>query len=222
MITPVRRISNTMQIIRQTNNYNKHLVYKNNDDLGLLVKECNELLKHVSQHTEKLSIYSYEDALTGIGNRRYFQEQLEFNQRVAKRKEMPLSAIVFDLDYFKQYNDTYGHDGGDKVLKQFSKILSKTFTRETDVIARTGGEEFIVVLLDSNQALALQLAQRALTALDNQNIPHSGSAISDRVTVSAGVATLAINETSSAETLITQADDALYRAKHQGRNQVSE
>ena len=222
MITPVRRISNTMQIIRQTNNYNKHLVYKNNDDLGLLVKECNELLKHVSQHTEKLSIYSYEDALTSIGNRRYFQEQLEFNQRVAKRKEMPLSAIVFDLDYFKQYNDTYGHDGGDKVLKQFSKILSKTFTRETDVIARTGGEEFIVVLLDSNQALALQLAQRALTALGNQNIPHSGSAISDRVTVSAGVATLAINETSSAETLITQADEALYRAKQQGRNQVSE
>jgi len=222
MITPVRRISHTMQIIRQTNNYNKHLVYKNNDDLGMLVNECNELLKHVSQHTEKLSSYSYEDALTGIGNRRYFQEQLEFHQRVAKRKNMTLSAIVFDLDYFKQYNDTYGHDAGDKVLQGFAKILDNTFTRDIDVVARTGGEEFIVLLLDNEQAQVIEFANRVVASFFDQNIPHSNSAIADRVTVSAGVASAEINEQNTAETVIIQADNALYRAKHQGRNQVSQ
>jgi diguanylate cyclase (GGDEF)-like protein len=222
MITPVRRISHTMQIIRQTNNYNKHLVYKNNDDLGMLVNECNELLKHVSQHTEKLSSYSYEDALTGIGNRRYFQEQLEFHQRVAKRKNMTLSAIVFDLDYFKQYNDTYGHDAGDKVLQGFAKILDNTFTRDIDVVARTGGEEFIVLLLDNEQAQVIEFANRVVASFFNQNIPHSNSAIADRVTVSAGVASAEVNEQNTAETVIIQADNALYRAKHQGRNQVSQ
>ncbi len=217
-VTPLRRITRTLQLIRQTNNFNKHLVYKPKDEFGKLVNECNELLKHISQHTEKLESYSYEDALTGLGNRRHFQEKLQNHFSIAKRKNLLVSAIVFDLDNFKQYNDTYGHDGGDEVLRQFANILKQSFTRELDVVARTGGEEFIVLILDVSASDSLRLANRVVERLFELNIPHQANHAEGRVTVSAGVATGYINKEPSLEPIIIHADAALYKAKQQGRN----
>ncbi len=219
-VTPLRRITHTMQLIRQTNNFDRHLVYKNNDEFGKLVNECNELLKHISQHTGRLESYSYEDALTGLGNRRYFQEKLQNHYSIAKRQSLSVTAIVFDLDFFKQYNDNYGHDGGDAVLRQFAAILRKSFTRDLDIVARTGGEEFIVLVLDVNASESLRLANRVIERLLNHQIPHIGNPVLGQVTVSAGVATARIEGELSLETLITNADAALYKAKQQGRNRA--
>jgi diguanylate cyclase (GGDEF)-like protein len=219
-ISPIRRVSRTMKMIRLTNNYNNHLDYKIKDEIGTLVDECNELLKHVAQHTELLEKYSYQDALTGLGNRRHFQEQFKQYWRIAKRKKLNLNAITFDLDYFKQYNDTYGHDGGDIALQNFAKILMNSFVRDDDVIARTGGEEFIVLLLGSDSEYAVQLAQAVIDKLYSQHIPHSASPIADRLTVSSGVASIIPNQHIKADTLISRADSALYHAKGQGRNRV--
>ena len=219
-ITPVRRITQTLQIMSQTNNFDKHLLYNAHDEVGELITEFNTLLQHVVQHTKTLEGYSYEDALTELGNRRYFQEKLQYHGSIASRQRLYMSAIVFDLDYFKQYNDNYGHDGGDEVLRQFAQILKSNFTRELDVIARTGGDEFIVLILDVQPSDGLHLAKRAIKGLYDLNIPHCGNPRSDRQTASAGVATGHIDSEHSVEALVNQADSALYRAKAQGHDQA--
>ncbi|WP_372878208.1 GGDEF domain-containing protein [Spongiibacter marinus] len=221
IIYPIENLAQTMRRIRQSSNYQQKLSYKHNDELGKLVDEYNELLEHVANHTSKLEAYSYKDALTGIGNRRLFQERLDYLWKLASRRQLSLSAIVFDLDYFKQYNDRYGHDGGDHVLRQFADLLKKRFTRETDVIARTGGEEFIVLLFDVSKANALKLANRLVGDLRLLAIPHEASPQSGVVSVSAGVASFTPIKDNSPDELIRKADEALYEAKAAGRDQVS-
>lgn len=221
IIHPIETLSHTMRRIRQSSNYQQTLSYRQNDELGKLVDEYNELLKHVAQHTSQLEAYSYIDALTGIGNRRLFQERLDYLWKLCSRRSLPLSAIVFDLDYFKQYNDHYGHDGGDRVLKCFADLLTQRFARDTDVIARTGGEEFIVLLLDVDQDNAAALANHIIKDLQAQAIPHQASPQGKLVSVSAGLATLVPGPQHSAEQLIRMADEALYKAKESGRNQLA-
>jgi diguanylate cyclase (GGDEF)-like protein len=221
IIYPIEHLAQTMRRIRQSSNYQQRLNYKHNDELGKLVDEYNELLEHVANHTSKLEAYSYKDALTGIGNRRLFQERLDYLWKLASRRQLSLSAIVFDLDYFKQYNDRYGHDGGDHVLRQFAGLLKKRFTRETDVIARTGGEEFIVLLFDVSKANALKLANRLVGDLRLLAIPHEASPQSGVVSVSAGIASFTPIKDNSPDELIKKADEALYEAKAAGRDQVS-
>lgn len=220
IIHPIEHLAQTMRRIRQSSNYQQKLNYKYSDELGKLVDEYNELLAHVANHTSKLEAYSYKDALTGIGNRRLFQERLDYLWKLASRRQIALSAIVFDLDYFKQYNDRYGHDGGDHVLRQFADLLKKRFTRDTDVIARTGGEEFIVLLFDVSKANALKLANRLVGDLRLLAIPHEASPQSAVVSVSAGVASFTPVKNNSPEELIRTADQALYEAKAAGRDQV--
>lgn len=219
-IRPLLNITATMRAIRQDNNYREKLVYRNNDELGKLVDECNELLRHVAEHTSQLETYSYSDALTGIGNRRLFQERLDYQWKLAKRKGMSISAIVFDLDYFKQFNDYYGHEGGDQVLQRFASLLLQIFCRDTDVIARTGGEEFTVLLIDVEEAPAKCLGEALIEALRDQKIVHRGSPRNETLSVSAGLATMIPDSGSSPETLIRRADAALYIAKHEGRDQI--
>ncbi len=221
ILRPIEQLSSTMRRIRQSSNYRERLVYRNRDELGKLVDECNELLNHVAAHTQQLEAYSYKDALTGIGNRRLFQERLDYQWRLARRKTMPLSAIVFDLDYFKQYNDCYGHDGGDSVLREFATLLEQTFSRDTDVVARTGGEEFIVLLLDVDLNNARALAENALNALRQRAIPHAAAPQRNIVSASAGVACAVPQSGDNSESLIRQADAALYRAKQMGRDQIA-
>ncbi len=220
IVQPIEQLSLTMRRIRQSSNYGERLTYPARDELGKLVDECNELLTHVADHTRQLEVYSYKDALTGIGNRRLFQERLDFQWRLARRKAMSLSAVVFDLDYFKQYNDRYGHDGGDTVLREFAQIMEKVFTRDTDVVCRTGGEEFIVLLLDTDIENAQRLAERTLEKLRIRAIPHAASPQRSYVSVSAGLAHLIPQHDDTPETLIRQADRSLYRAKQLGRDQL--
>lgn len=221
IIYPIRDLATQMRLIRQNSNYSQELKVSLGGEFDQLVKECNELLTHVDGHTRQLETFSYKDALTGLGNRRLFQERLDYQWRLAKRNSLTISAVVFDIDYFKQYNDSYGHTEGDIVLREFAQVLEQNFTRDTDVLARTGGEEFIALLLDVQEQDAFNLADNALSQLRRRAIPHAASGGDSKVvTACAGVASILPTDQQSAETLIRQADAALYRAKNAGRDQA--
>lgn len=169
---------------------------------------------------KEVEILSFQDGLTGIANRRMFDLTLDNEWKRAQRDQIPLSLIMLDIDYFKQYNDYYGHLQGDKCLKQIAKALSGVSKRAIDLIGRYGGEEFILLLPETNETQALQLAEQCLSAVKHQNLLHEPSIASDVVTVSAGVSTIIPLEESLSSTLIETADKLLYQAKQKGRNRL--
>ena len=169
---------------------------------------------------DQLLRLSNEDGLTQIANRRCFDQQLQKEWFRALRDQLPLSICLIDIDYFKRYNDTYGHLEGDSCLRQVAANLQDQLRRPGDMAARFGGEEFIVLLPNTNSQGAHQVAERIRLQIENLNIPHRDSLISDRVTISIGVATMIPAKDDASESLLTMADKALYQAKEKGRNQV--
>jgi diguanylate cyclase (GGDEF)-like protein len=152
------------------------------------------------------------DALTGICNRRKFLESLQVKIQEAKRYSMPLALIYFDIDHFKSVNDTYGHEAGDDVLVELSRLVSGMI-RQTDVFARIGGEEFVILVHNNDVRTGRELAEKIRAGVELQCFPKMGS-----VTCSFGVAQFYSDD--SAETFIRRADDAMYAAKQAGRNRV--
>ncbi len=163
---------------------------------------------------------SSRDGLTGIANRRRFDEFLEQEWQRAKRKNTPLSLLMMDVDHFKQYNDNYGHLAGDDCLKQIASTLESQLKRPTDLVARYGGEEFVSILPDTDNEGALHIAKQFLESISELKIPHSHSSAADHVTISIGVATIKPSDSVSKEEFINAADSSLYEAKRGGRNQV--
>ena len=163
---------------------------------------------------------STRDGLTGIANRRRFDEFLEQEWLRAKRKNTQLSLIMMDVDHFKQYNDNYGHLAGDDCLKQIALTLENQLKRPTDLVARYGGEEFVSILPDTNTEGALHIAKQFLESISELKKPHSHSSAADHVTISIGIATVTPNDSFSKKELINTADSSLYEAKGGGRNQV--
>jgi diguanylate cyclase (GGDEF)-like protein len=158
------------------------------------------------------------DMLTGIPNRRYFETVMQNEWNRALRYSKPLSLIMVDVDFFKQYNDRYGHAAGDDCLKAIAKCLDKTLRRAGDMVARWGGEEFVCLLPEVNQEQAINLSEQLLSNIRGLSITHADSAVTDQITVSLGLAALNLNQRTTWKALLNQADQALYRAKHQGRN----
>jgi diguanylate cyclase (GGDEF)-like protein/PAS domain S-box-containing protein len=160
------------------------------------------------------------DGLTGITNRRAFDEALDAEFRRSVRKGTPLSLLLIDVDHFKAFNDTYGHPEGDDCLKTLAKVLTRVLNRPGDLAARYGGEEFASILPDTNAEGAMTIARSILAAVQDLAIPHVGSG-TGIATVSIGVATFAGDSASgSVDALVQEADDALYAAKAAGRNRV--
>ncbi|MDJ0507743.1 MAG: CHASE2 domain-containing protein [Crocosphaera sp.] len=157
------------------------------------------------------------DSLTTLHNRRYFDSHFAKLWEQHKEKKSPLSIILCDVDYFKLYNDHYGHPTGDKCLQKVSKGILQA-VRKTDLAARFGGEEFIVVLPNSNPAATMQVAQRICEQIRSLKLEHTASQIGDYVTVSCGSASMVPDKSFSRKTLLEKADQALYRAKMEGRN----
>lgn len=157
------------------------------------------------------------DALTGLYNRRYLQTHLEKLSRHARAKDGALSLLLVDVDYFKAINDTYGHDAGDEVLREFASRL-KANARGVDVVCRYGGEEFVVVMPDTEQQMAYVVAERMRAEVAEKPFPIRGGSRSIGVTISIGVAALQHGGDSAA--IMKMADDALYAAKREGRNRV--
>ncbi|MDD3443736.1 MAG: diguanylate cyclase [Sulfurimonas denitrificans] len=172
-------------------------------------------LKLKSKKLEELSMC---DSLTGISNRRYFDEILEQKYREIIREPKNIAILMVDIDYFKLYNDNYGHWMGDECLTKVALALKKAIKRPTDVLARYGGEEFVVLLKGVDKDGAKQVAQSLIDSISNLNLAHNFSPVSKIVTICVGVAIKEVDEDISKEDLIKKADAELYRAKNSGRN----
>ena len=181
-----------------------------------ITRRTSELIKA----NEKLENLAHLDGLTDIYNRRYFNEVIETETNRAKRSRDPISILMCDVDYFKNYNDSYGHVAGDNCLIRIATTLKAFFHRAADFVARYGGEEFIVILPGIDASNAVTLANRLILEIQNYRIPHESSPISDVVTISIGVTTGQPGELTNSTTLIEEADKALYQAKKKGRNRV--
>ena len=168
----------------------------------------------------KLQALSTTDGLTGLANRRQFDEVLNSEWRRAVRNGQPLSMGFIDVDWFKNYNDHYGHQAGDACLRQIADVLASSICRSGDLVARYGGEEFVFIAPLTDGAHALTMARKACEALQALALPHAKSQFAC-VTVSIGVATMVPTNDYAPDALVKAADQALYRAKAQGRNRVS-
>ncbi|MFO7599298.1 MAG: diguanylate cyclase [Candidatus Desulfacyla sp.] len=163
---------------------------------------------------------SMTDGLTGIANRRRFDEVLMYEWKRGQRTQRGLSLIMIDIDFFKAFNDHYGHLQGDDCLKMVAETLSRLSMRFTDCLARYGGEEFALILTETPHGGAASLAEKMRTAVEARHIPHAGSPVSDWVTVSVGAASVIPSNDASPLSLIQCADKMLYAAKAGGRNRV--
>jgi diguanylate cyclase (GGDEF)-like protein len=172
------------------------------------------------EEKERLEALATTDALTGIPNRRVFDERLEREWRRAVRSREPLSIVMADVDYFKAYNDAYGHVAGDRCLQQVALALMSCVSRGDDLVARYGGEEFVALLPNTTESGATEVAERMCRKVADLAIVHRGSEL-DRVSISVGVGTAVPRVGDRAHTLINAADKALYRAKEGGRNRAA-
>jgi diguanylate cyclase (GGDEF)-like protein len=161
------------------------------------------------------------DGLTGVANRRHFDEALEQEWRRCGRTGTPLAVVLFDVDHFKTFNDHYGHQAGDDCLRRVGQALAAGMQRGGELLARYGGEEFAAVLPGADLTEAQHTAERLRRLVSDCAIPHERSATARVVTVSAGVAAAVPAKDGLAELLVAAADAALYQAKNEGRNRVA-
>jgi len=185
---------------------------------SLLLEHENHELQKVSRKLHQLSI---SDSLTGLGNRRHFKVMLDQEWKRAMRSETQLSLIMFDIDYFKPYNDNYGHQAGDESLRLVAEQIGACAKRTGDTSARYGGEEFVLLLFGTDLGDAVIIAEACRKTVESLQIPHGHSKVSNVVTVSAGVATMVPDIDNSGRGLLDAADQALYQAKRDGRNRVA-
>jgi diguanylate cyclase (GGDEF)-like protein len=189
----------------------------NNSNLKL--EEINiSLEQKVAERTRQLEILSNLDGLTGIANRRKMDDYLEHEWDVALRQKVSLSLVILDIDYFKKFNDSYGHPVGDECLKKVAGAISASLLRVSDFAARYGGEEFVAILSNTDKDGAHLTAERIRKNIEHLHIPHASSQVSDHVTVSLGLSTLSGFTNKSLNSFVSSADGALYSAKQAGRN----
>jgi two-component system, chemotaxis family, response regulator WspR len=195
---------------------NAHISRLQRDQAFRFLRESQKQLADANIELQKLAAL---DALTGIANRRRFDDAVRIEWQRGQRERQPLSLLMCDIDYFKQYNDTYGHPSGDLCLKKAAAVLTEHLKRPADLAARYGGEEFAILLPDTPLAGAMSLAEECVRHLEHLRITHNGSP-HGVVTLSVGVACVTPTPESSTEDLIASADRALYAAKNAGRNQA--
>lgn len=180
-----------------------------------------EIQVELLRKTALLNKLARIDGLTEIANRRAFDEALVREWHRCKRAGQPLSLLLIDVDEFKTYNDTYGHSSGDLCLRQVAKLLTEVFKRASDLVARFGGEEFAIIMPNTDQRDAIALANIALGKMVERKIPHQSSSVHDVVTFSGGlITTFPVDIDLSAEEIIQQADVQLYNAKAEGRARI--
>ncbi len=199
--------------IRLTDNEMVAKMSRLTDELTDLTRELNKKNRELAAANTKITQLMNTDPLTGLSNRRQMTELLETELSKARRHDYPLSAVMMDIDHFKSINDTFGHDGGDRVLAGIAQTM-RSMCRKEDIVARFGGEEFILILPGSPASSALECAERIRKAI--QNSPFEG--IPRQVTASFGVSLFSKDDTQ--DSLLKRADNALYQAKTSGRNRV--
>ena len=188
----------------------------NNEIVHARVNTQMRVIKQV-QRAERLSMV---DSLTGVPNRRAFDQRIKYEWSRAMRGKSMLSMMMLDVDHFKTYNDTYGHPQGDFMLQSIAGALRENLRRGTDGVYRYGGEEFCVILPTTGLAGAVHIAERVRQGVEQTKLQNTGANGANHVTVSIGVASMLPKKTDKLQYLIEKADEMLYKAKHQGRNQV--
>ncbi|MFY1667227.1 sensor domain-containing diguanylate cyclase [Pseudomonas sp. Pseu.R1] len=181
------------------------------------ISERKKTEEHLVRLQKQLEAFSYQDGLTGIANRRMFDTVLDREWARAQETRQPLSLIMMDIDYFKQYNDHYGHIKGDEALRTVAKTLSQAANDPADFIARIGGEEFVWLLPETSQDKARRVAEKCMQLVRQQQIPHEKSEVSPLLTLSLGVGTLVPSVGESAVSFIEKVDGLLYHVKRNGR-----
>lgn len=216
-------IQTSLNLARQVNKANQEKIdiqQQANQELECKVEERTRELVHtltdLQKANEKLAQLSMTDGLTGISNRRYFDESLEKELRRAERNGHPLSLILLDIDHFKQLNDVHGHLAGDECLRQFAQLLRSMLPRATDLVTRYGGEEFAVILPNTHQESAIHVAEKLRHAIEKMRIKFEGKVIS--ITTSLGVVSIKTGILIAGKNVLNAADNALYEAKKSGRN----
>ncbi|MBW2650003.1 MAG: diguanylate cyclase [Deltaproteobacteria bacterium] len=185
-------------------------------------RELLEMTQKLDRANQRLEYLSYMDELTDIANRRYFEKHFDQEWKRAGRYSRRLSLIMIDIDFFKNYNDTYGHKEGDVCLGKVATALKHTLKRPGDFIARYGGEEFVAVLPDTDMTGAAVIAESMRSNVRSLGIEHNGNPAVGKVTISLGVASAAPESGQiTSEALVIEADKAMYAAKQSGRNRVS-
>jgi two-component system sensor histidine kinase ChiS len=197
-----------------------HELAEKNVQLEKEIQERQKAEKNLQLTNEMLYKLATLDELTQIANRRQFNDYLKREWHRLQRENKPLAIVLCDVDYFKLYNDTYGHPAGDRCLQQIAGAIARTVKRPADLVARYGGEEFAIVLSDTDRLGAIKLARKIQSAIQALEIPHSGSEIGDYVTLSIGISTIVPSPAFSCEHLLDIADRALYEVKRQGRNRI--
>ena len=221
----------------KTGNFAINMPSKGNDELTVMSQGFNDMAKKIGFDREKLeervaertlelenanqrlAELSMTDSLTGIPNRRRFDEVLVLEMRRAERAGKMLGLMMLDVDFFKNYNDHYGHQEGDTCLRKVARLLSSNVSRAGDLVARYGGEEFVVLIAETDVANAMALAELIRASQEAARLPHVKSSLGC-ITLSIGVVVLIPNGDQTTEMIIRMADDAMYQAKMEGRNKV--
>jgi diguanylate cyclase (GGDEF)-like protein len=198
-----------------------HNLPSNRDEIDELFQAFDEFSNTINTQTRRLESLSLTDSLTNIANRRAFDQRLLVELSSDKSSRYDLSILLIDVDYFKQYNDTYGHISGDEALQKIASSLESIINKETDLLARYGGEEFVVILPNKSAKQAEVIAQQMKQVIGLANIEHKTSKIADAITVSIGIVTRVKNGKTDTDTLMKNADIALYHSKAQGRDQAT-
>ncbi|MDX8385659.1 MAG: diguanylate cyclase [Gallionella sp.] len=211
------RLQQSIQVIAiEDRSHNRYCLLLINDVSTSVRKE-----QALREQAEQLRSIAYMDALTGIPNRRRLDEYLQDEIRRAARNSTTLSVIMVDVDLFKPYNDKYGHQAGDFCLQRIANALKAALQRPADLVARYGGEEFAIILPDTPLEGAKLISQNLFKHIESLAIPHEASSIVGHITLSMGISKFQSKSQISGSILLSQADQALYQSKHDGRNRLT-
>ena len=227
-MTPIATLTNFTKAIGKNKEFNQRIPIQRPDEIGALVEGMNYMIGTIEKQTNllvemntKLEVTSRTDGLTSIPNRRMFDEVFGKFWNMHIREKQYLGLIIADIDFFKLFNDTYGHQKGDECLTLIALTIQKEITRSGDLIARYGGEEFVVLLPNTDLEGTQLVAEKLRKAVEKLEIPHISSAVNDFVTISLGMGAIIPASTMSPEEFFDNVDKALYQSKENGRNQVA-
>ncbi|MBT8143721.1 MAG: diguanylate cyclase, partial [Gammaproteobacteria bacterium] len=220
LATVSQRLQSSYRQLMAASEAGRHYREQLEQTLARRENEIQSRTRELEDTNDKLRTLSNIDELTGLANRRHFLETMDRAWRHGLRENEPVSVIIIDIDHFKAYNDHYGHLGGDQCLQRVADAMAGVVGRSLDIVARCGGEEFMIVLGGTGLDGALVLGERVRQLIEDLAIPHLGSVTDSILTVSVGVASTTPVRGSDYDDLIRAADQALYHAKNDGRNRV--
>jgi diguanylate cyclase (GGDEF)-like protein len=213
-----RLVNLNVKVIQRMKSHDVYIDTKGNDEISHLAKSIVYYAKKVEKQRKELKELTLTDSLTSVANRRAMDERLKHDLQIARRNQWPLSIIMLDIDYFKNYNDQYGHVAGDECLVTIASTLKSLPLRDSDTIARYGGEEFVILLPDTNKEGAEIKSQNIIKTINDLQLPHEKSLVASHITVSLGVTTFNEFNKITLDDALKSADKALYLAKALGRN----